>query len=356
MTMRERMLAVVRGKPHDRVPFCQYSGLSGPDEEIWAELGRDNMGIMGWCSLHRLVHSRCSIETEWTQQDGRIVRRTVIKTPEGTLYQNRVRAAVAYATRKHFVQTPQDYRILLCYLRDLRVEAAPEEWLEIYKRYGDDGLPHTTIPQTPYQQLWIEWVSLERLSIDMHDEVPILDEVFAELFRVQQLVFEVVCELAGELPIPYIIFPDNITAPAIGRARFERFCVSSYKELARMLTAAGHDIPIGVHMDGDLRALKDEIADAPIRLIDSFTPWPDSNVTVAEALSWWPDVTLLLNFPSSVHLAEPERIYQAATHILRQAEGSGRLQIQISEDPPPGAWKKSFPPIMRAIREFGPVP
>jgi len=30
MTMRERMLAVIEGLPHDRVPFVQYSGLLRP--------------------------------------------------------------------------------------------------------------------------------------------------------------------------------------------------------------------------------------------------------------------------------------------------------------------------------------
>lgn len=54
MTMRERMLALIQGRPHDRVPFVQYTGLAGPNDEIWAVIGRENMGILQWTSLHRI--------------------------------------------------------------------------------------------------------------------------------------------------------------------------------------------------------------------------------------------------------------------------------------------------------------
>ena len=33
MTMHERMLAVIRGWPHDRVPFIQYDDAVVPNEE-----------------------------------------------------------------------------------------------------------------------------------------------------------------------------------------------------------------------------------------------------------------------------------------------------------------------------------
>ena len=67
----------------------------------------------------------------------------------------------------------------------------------------------------------------------------------------------------------------------------------------------------------------------------------------------WPEMRLMMNFPSSVHLQEPKKIYQRAMEILEEAGHSGRLQIQISENVPPGVWRKSYPEIVRAIRDFG---
>ena len=51
-TMRERMLALVQGRDHDRVPFVEYSGISGSsNDEVWSVIGRNNMGLLIWCGL-----------------------------------------------------------------------------------------------------------------------------------------------------------------------------------------------------------------------------------------------------------------------------------------------------------------
>ena len=63
MTMRQRMLAVVRGEGHDRVPFVQYSGAAAPNEEVWSLIGRENIGLLRWVAVHRLEHPHCSGET-----------------------------------------------------------------------------------------------------------------------------------------------------------------------------------------------------------------------------------------------------------------------------------------------------
>lgn len=62
---------------------------------------------------------------------------------------------------------------------------------------------------------------------------------------------------------------------------------------------------------------------------------------------------LWLNFPSSVHIEPPARIRAVADQILAEAGHSGRLQIQISENVPPGVWRTSFPIIAEAIEAFG---
>ena len=64
-------------------------------------------------------------------------------------------------------------------------------------------------------------------------------------------------------------------------------------------------------------------------------------------------MTLWVNYPSSVHLASPEAVYERAAEILQGAGHTRRLQIQISENVPPGMWRRSYPEIVRAIRDFG---
>jgi hypothetical protein len=54
-----------------------------------------------------------------------------------------------------------------------------------------------------------------------------------------------------------------------------------------------------------------------------------------------------------VHIESPARIRAVADQILAEAGHSGRLQVQISENVPPGVWRTSFPIIADAIEAFG---
>ena len=112
-------------------------------------------------------------------------------------------------------------------------------------------------------------------------------------------------------------------------------------------------ILVCVHMDGDLKPLWDAIGELRVGGLDSFSLPPDNNTSVAQVIDMWPDKRLFVNFPSSVHLESPERIYEVALQILSEGKRTGRLWIQISENIPPGVWRKSYPQIVKAIEEFG---
>jgi hypothetical protein len=198
-------------------------------------------------------------------------------------------------------------------------------------------------------------VKLDDLAYHMADCPALMEEVFAALFDVQRRMFRVVAEAARELPVPWIVFGDNVTAPTIGERNFRRYCLPSYRELAEALAETGRDIPVSVHMDGDLKPLWSAVAESPVRILDSFSPPPDNDTSAADAVRVWPEMRLGLNFPSSVHLAAEQTVYDTAVAILAQAGHTGRLWIQISENVPPGSWRKSYPQIVRAIRDFGPV-
>jgi len=356
-TMRERMLAVVQGTASDRVPFVQYRNCGGPDREIWEVIGRENMGILIWSRLHRLTHPNCEQEDEDFGKDGLRGRRTTIRTPVGSLTQEMLFDPVlnSGAKHSHYVKTIADYQVLLYYLRDTAVHENYEAYTKIVAELGEDGLPHTAVERTPYQQLWTQWVSIEDLALHLLDAPELMEEVISAMADVLRRIFVVACDAVRdpEVPVPYVNFGDNITAPMIGLDRFEKYCAPLYLELADMLAATGQDIPVFVHMDGDLKPLWAAIGRSGVRGLDSFSPPPDNDTSAAQAARMWPEMRLGLNFPSSVHLADAQTVYKTACGILEEAGHTGRLQIQISENPPPGAWRTSYPQIVKAINDFG---
>ena len=353
MTMRDRMLAVIRGDEIDRVPFAQYSNCGGPDEEIWSVIGRGNMGLLRGGTIFRITHPGCAFESADMERDGLRGAHTVLHTPEGDLEEEKFfePAFGGVSIKRHYVRDPKDYRILNAYLRSWTVTEDLDAFRRSLKELGEDGLPFVWLGRTPFQQLWIEWVGLEDLCVHMVEVPEIVEETMRLLAANHLKVFEVVRGAVGKVEIPYVNFGDNITAPVIGETYFRRYCVPQYDRMAEMLEGTG--IPVCVHMDGDLKPLWGAIGESKIGGLDSLTPPPDNDTSAGEAASMWPRMRLFLNFPSSVHLAQPKVIYRRAMDILMEAGHTGRLWIQISENVPRGVWRRSFPSIVQAIHDFG---
>lgn len=354
LTMKERMLAVINGRKLDWVPFVQYTDLGAPNKAVWNLIGRENMGILQWCTAYQLEHPSCRFEDEEITREGLPGLRRTLITPEGNLKEERVYVPNmdgVTAIRKHFVEEPDDYRILTSYLRDTIVYEDLISIQEIIKAMGDDGLPLVHLPRTPYQQLWVEWVCIEDFALHLADRPEYLEGCIELLGDIQRRTLEITYQAAGRVEIPFVDFPDNITAPVIGETYFRQYCLPYYNKAAEIMGEKG--IPIYVHMDGDLKPLWGAISKSMVKGLDSFSPVPDNDTRVTEAAAMWPDKRLLVNFPSSVHLSDTETIYRQAQQILKEGGHTGRLWIQVSENIPPGAWEKSYPAIARAIEDFG---
>ena len=347
-TMRERMLDIVRGRMPDRIPFVLYEGVL-PMDEVTECLGVDRFGVMRWSGIHRVEHPHCHFENEEYYVEDAKWQRNTLHTPAGAIYEERA-FEPTYGTssiRKHYVQEPEDYDVLWAFLEDSIILEDYDRCLRDQAELGDRGFPLVAVERTPWQQLWVQWAGLDHLAFHLVDCPDRVERTIEMLEARARLIFE----LARHSPAPMIDFPDNITAPAVGLRRFRERCVPLYDELAD--TLADRDMPIYVHMDGDLRPLWPAITDSKVDGLDSFSPAPDNDTTVAEAVAMWPDKRLWINFPSSVHLRSYEQVRAEAESILQTGGHTGRLQIQISENVPYTVWRTSLPAIVDAIEAFG---
>jgi hypothetical protein len=356
MTMRKRLLAVLQGRDLDRVPLIMYEDLMPIQyknirvrEQVRATFG-DRIGLLRWSAVHKLETPHCHFETQEYYIGEAHWERITLFTPAGTLYQERALEPVynSGAIRKHYVVKPQDYEILWAYLDDGVI-------LEDYARYnrdqfelGESGLPLPAVERSPYQQLWIEWVGLDQLALHIQDYPERVEKTIGKLNERAKKIFEI----AYNSPAPMIDFPDNITAPAIGLKRFIQYNVPLYNELANML--ADRKALVFVHMDGDLKPLWGAIAESKVGGLDSFSPSPDNDTSVADAIRLWPDKRLFVNFPSSVHLRSYDEIRAEAESILEAGGHTRRLEIQFSENVPYDVWRTSFQAIADAVESFQP--
>jgi hypothetical protein len=327
--------------------------MNATNEEVWKALGRENMGVLRWVAVHRLEHPNCHFVRQRIVHDGTPVWCDTLGTRKGCLTQ--IRSATALpgveGLKKHYVETVEDYYVLNCYLRDITVVEDLRDLKKAIEDLGDQGLPHVALPRTPYQALWIEWVSITDLALHVADAPDLVEETMGLLGGILLDALDIAYRVADKVDIPYIAMGDNITAPVIGEPRFRKYCLPYYQTISDRM--AEKNISFIPHMDGDLRPLWAAIGESRIMGIDSLSPPPDNDTSVAEAVRMWPEMRLLVNYPSSVHLCDPETIYRQATKILEEGGHTGRLWIQASENVPPGGWRKSFPQIVKAIHEFG---
>jgi hypothetical protein len=104
--MRERMLAVIYGESHNRIPFVQYDGLAGNNDEIWSILGRDNMGLLRWSRIYRFEHPHCYFEVKRIKREDFSGFLTTLHTPKGDLTEESYKEPVYKSIHigKHFIQ------------------------------------------------------------------------------------------------------------------------------------------------------------------------------------------------------------------------------------------------------------
>ena len=347
MTMRERILAVVQGRELDRVPFVIYDGML-PMDEVDRQVGADRIGLMRWSEVHKVITPNCRFITEEYQVGKDKWQRITLHTPVGSIFEERQFEPVfdSSSIKKHFVQERCDYEVLWYYLQDSTIVEDYARYYRDQAELGERGVPLVAVERTPYQNLWIIWVGLDNLSYHLADFPESVEKTFSLLETRERKIFDIV----RRSPIQFIDFPDNITAQAIGPARFRRHCTALYDELAGIL---GDQVPVFVHMDGNLKPLWKAISESRVRGLDSFTPTPDNDTRVAEAVALWPEMRLFVNFPSSLHLGSYAQVRSEAEEILAVAGHTGRLQIQVSENVPLDKWQTSFPAIADAIDAFG---
>ena len=108
-------------------------------------------------------------------------------------------------------------------------------------------------------------------------------------------------------------------------------------------------------MDGMLKSLVDVIARCPIDVVEAFNAL-DGNVSLKRAREAWPDKALSINFPSSIHIAPPERIRQTTIDILRDAAPGNGFVVGITENVPSRVIDRSLRLIAETLNQQGQCP
>ena len=351
MTPRERVRAALRGEMPDQTPFVCYDEMI-PHGSARTRLHELGLAAFNRVEPYRIRRDRVTVETRQVEGERYPATLTIYQTPIGTLTQKQI-VGPGYGslwTKEYLIKRPEDYAVFEFILRDAVYEPDIDRFLAVDRGFGENGLAVPRAADPPVQFAWRRFAGLERFFLDWYDCRDEVMRVLDALAESNRQIWQIVANVPGQ----FCGSGGNISAETIGPALFRELVLPHFEAEAAIMGPAGKRRLN--HMDGRIRALLDVVADCPVDIIEAFNPKPDGDVSVAEARAAWPGKVLSINFPSSVHLAGPERIRETTIDLLRQAAPGQGFVIGITENVPAGRMVESYTTIARTLNQFGACP
>ena len=343
MTPRERVLAVLHGKPVDKVPFTVYE-YKIPQCAVERQLRNDGLCIVNRrYSGHTIRTPNCATESHHYTEDGLPRVKTVVRTPVGEVSSiSQPADFTSWALTKYF-KGPEDYKVLRFMVSDQEYGPAYEGYSAAEAWMGEDVILRGAVGATPLHQIMIAWMGVETFATEWaerRDEILALEKIMREKQRA-------VYPILADSPITHANYGGNEVPEVMGPPRFKEYCVPLYNECAEHFRRKGK--LLGSHLDGNNRPWADMVAGSGLDYVEAFTPAPDTDMTLAEALAAWPDKVLWINFPSSLHVASLEVIRKTTREFIDLARQTNRVIIGITEDIPEDRWQQNLLAISEEI-------
>jgi hypothetical protein len=337
MTPRQRVLSVLSGNSPDAIPLTVAEELL---PRGWAERELRNAGlcvVVTSQSPYRVLTPKVTRRQITFDEHGSTYTRTELQTPDGDLTETVCAdpdGGTSWMVDRPF-KSPSDYAALRFLVNDMQVVPVYERVARARARWGEDGVLIGRIDYSPLMEVIYAMMGLEAFSLEWHER---RDEVLGLYEAVRERHREIYRVLAGA-PVDAVSYDANVSAEVVGVDRFTRYCVPCYNELADALGDSG--IPFGLRLDANATDLAEAAAAVRADFIDGFTPAPDTDMTVAEAMTWWPDTALWVNIPPTLFGQPEDSLETALRQMLFEAAPGERLLMGatdgVASDRVPGA-------------------
>jgi hypothetical protein len=273
--------------------------------------------------------------------------RTDYDTPLGNLFTVKEVSDFTVWIHQGMFKTPDDFKKILFLIEDIKVVPLHDYGLKLLDTVGDDVILRGDFGFEPLQELITgDYFNTENFSLQWMDNRDEMLKLYEAIVRVRREAYKTV----ADSPLYYICYGGNVTPAIISPENFKKYYVPHYEEAAEILHKKKKII--ACHFDANMNLFKDIISETSLDVIEAFTPYPDTDMTMKEAKEVWNKKALWINFPSSLHLASQEKIAEITEQIIDDGGPNGLL-IGITEDVPKYRWWPNYTTIMETIdRKF----
>jgi len=166
MTPRERVLAVLRGEPTDKVPFTIYESKI-PQCAVERRLRNEGLCIVNrQFSVVKEVTPNCVTESHtFTAENGRPRTRYVTRTPVGEVTHVVEPAGFTSWTVERQFKSRDDYMALLYMAKDAQYFPDYEAYIAAEKWMGEDVILRANVPA-----LGLHWIMIHVMGVEVFSE------------------------------------------------------------------------------------------------------------------------------------------------------------------------------------------
>jgi hypothetical protein len=346
MTTHERIMAALSCRQVDTVPLTVYdilfdqSGIPVSDARV-DRLCAKGLGILRHVETYAVRNPGVRTTTRTEQRDGATWVTTLLETPVGAISTTLRDGWV----QEYYLKTLDDYRVMEYVVRDRVIEPSYAAYEAAVDQVGENGVVIPTADRTPFQKILVDLAGLEALSFHLADGPETVLALYKALAVSNKRMYDVVMDGPGDL----VKLWENITGDAMGNERFEELHLPVYEDLDARARRAGK--LLSLHLDGRLACLARGIARARFDVIESFTPAPEGNVSLEDALRLWPGKSLWLTVPSFAYESDDElRRYVAS---LLEISGGRNLVLEIAEYYPERTWEHHMDIMLDVLNAAG---
>jgi len=349
MTPRERFLTALAGGMPDRVSMIIWNNklLGGRHDEMIFSMGA--CLIVKSC-VWKMTLEGVDVEIREEEIQGSGTRQiTHNKTAAGDLsVTERILPGTVWIEKYPFKDS-DDYEALEALISARTYQPDYETFLKDDTFKGVQSIARPMSIRSPMQEIIYEFMGLENFSIEFAEN---RDRVL-HLKKTLKRDWEKRVQMTAESPAKYAVIDGNTEYSVIGAQRYKQYFYPRIQEGCDILHE--HGLLAGAHLDGNNRSLAPMVAETSLDFIESFTPAPETDLSIQEARAFWPDKALQIHFPSSVHLDGKEGIEKVAVDYLKQASPGNGFVMGISEDLP-NRGVETMVPFFRFFHEHGELP
>ncbi|MDP6052463.1 MAG: uroporphyrinogen decarboxylase family protein [Candidatus Latescibacteria bacterium] len=371
MTNRERLLAIMAGKPPDSIPWIPrlllwYNARKKAGDlperyrdwslrNIERDLGigtpaRDGhvfRAVQKGVEVRQRQLNEMELLTEYITPVGAV---TMLHRGSELLR----RMDIADLQVEFVLKRREDYAVVEYLIEHTDYIPTYEEYDAYEQEVGDAGYPLVAGGDCPFHQWMRGLTGYENAYYHLNDYPDEVERLLALMTqRDREIVWPLIADSPAKLILHGVHFSSQMTPPPI----FELFILPYYQDLSELLCS--RDKTLTLHGDNDTRLILSHIEQAGFGMVECFVSHPMVETTLTEARAEWGSRVIIWGgVPSSI-LEEPysDAEFEAyMEEIFRTIAPGDAFILGVADNVMPGAKLERVQRITEMVAQYGRYP